>query len=177
MVWKLDISHSEITFSVKHMMISRVTGTFTSFKATLEIEENHPKRCWVEAAVEAASITTRNEQRDAHLRSSDFLEVEHYPLITFKSKKIEHRGKTLYRVWGDLSLHGRTKEVIFTVEYAGQIGKDPGGYQRAGLSAGTTINRKDFGLIWNMALETGGVLVGEAIRIETNLEAIREYET
>ena len=143
MVWKLDPSHSEITFSVKHMMISQVTGTFTSFKAALEIEENHPERCWVEAAVEAASITTHHEQRDAHLRSSDFLEVDHYPLITFKSQKVERREERLYRMWGDLSMHGRTKEVIFTVEYAGQINQDPGGYQRAGLSAVTTINRKD----------------------------------
>jgi polyisoprenoid-binding protein YceI len=87
MVWKLDPSHSETTFSVKHMMISNVTGTFTSFKATLEIEENHPERCWVEAAVEAASVTTHNEQRDAHLRSSDFLEVERYPLITSRAKR------------------------------------------------------------------------------------------
>lgn len=87
MIWKLDPSHSAITFSVKHMMISRVTGAFTAFTATLEIEENHPKRCWVEAAVEAASITTHNEQRDTHLCSADFLEVERYPLITFKSKK------------------------------------------------------------------------------------------
>lgn len=177
MVWKLDVSHSAITFSVKHMMISRVTGTFTSFNATLEIEEHHPERCWVEAAVEAASITTHNEQRDAHLRSADFLDVERYPLITFKSKKVEHTGKSLCRVWGDLSLHGITEEVIFAVEYAGQIGKDPGGYQRAGLSAVTTINRKDFGLTWNMALETGGVLVGEDISIEMNLEAIKEHKT
>lgn len=176
MVWTLDPSHSDVTFSVRHMMFSKVTGNFNVFKATFEIDEDHPENSWVEAEVETASIYTRDEKRDAHLRSPDFFDAEQYPLLTFKSKKVEPRGDHNYRVLGDLTLHGVTKEVAFEALYGGQIAKEhnPYGDRRAGLSAVTTINRKDFGLTWNFTLETGGVLVGEEVRIEINLQAITE---
>ncbi|MBO0796521.1 MAG: YceI family protein [Ktedonobacteraceae bacterium] len=176
MVWTLDPAHSEVTFSVRHMMVSKVTGRFNVFKAALEIDEEHPERSWVEAEAETASIDTRDEKRDAHLRSPDFFDAEHYPLLTFKSKKVEPGSNHHYHVLGDLTLHGVTKEVAFEVEYGGQIPKEhnPYGDHRAGLSAVTIINRKDFGLTWNYALETGGFMVGEEIKIEINLEAITE---
>jgi len=176
MVWTLDPTHSEVTFSVKHMMFSKVSGRFNVFKATLEIDEEHPENSWVEAEAEATSIDTREEKRDAHLRSSDFFDVERYPLLTFKSKAVEPLGERRYHIVGDLVLHGVTREVVFEVLYGGQIPKahNPYGDRRAGLSAVTTINRKDFGLTWNFALETGGVLVGDEVRIEINLEAITE---
>ncbi|MBO0778471.1 MAG: YceI family protein [Ktedonobacteraceae bacterium] len=176
MVWTLDPSHSEVTFSVRHMMLSKVTGNFNVFKATFEIDEDHPENSWVEAEVETGSISTREEKRDAHLRSPDFFDAEQYPLLTFKSKKVEPKGDHNYRVLGDLTLHGTTKEVAFEVLYGGQISKEHNPYRdrRAGLCAVTTINRKDFGLTWNFTLETGSVLVGEEVRIEINLQAITE---
>lgn len=173
MVWKLDTSHSEVTFSVRHMMFSKVSGSFNVFNATLNIDEEHPENSWVEATAEAASVDTRDEKRDTHLRSPDFFDVEQYPLLTFKSKKVEPAGDHHYHVLGDFTLHGVTREVTFHAEYGGQIAKEqnPFGDRRAGLSAATTINRKDFGLTWNFALETGGVMVGEEVKIEINLEA------
>ncbi|MBO0779275.1 MAG: YceI family protein [Ktedonobacteraceae bacterium] len=176
MVWTIDTTHSEVTFSVRHMMFSKVTGSFNVFKATLEIDEDHPENSWVEAEAEAVSIDTRDEKRDAHLRSSDFFDVEQYPLLTFKSKTVEPLGDRRYHIVGDLTLHGVTREVTFEALYGGQISKEhnPFGDRRAGLSAVTTINRKDFGLTWNFTLETGGFMVGEEVRIEINLEAITE---
>lgn len=176
MVWHLDTSHSEVTFSVKHMMFSRVTGSFNSFSATLEIDEAHPENSWVEAEAETASIDTRDEKRDAHLRSPDFFDAEQFPRLTFKSKQVTPAGDQHYRVVGDLTLHGVTREVTFDAEYGGQIAKqhNPFGDQRAGLSAVATINRKDFGLTWNYALETGGVMVGEEVKITLHLEAVAD---
>ncbi|GHO57042.1 polyisoprenoid-binding protein [Ktedonobacter robiniae] len=176
MVWTLDTTHSEVTFSVRHMMFSKVSGSFNVFRATLEIDEIHPEKSWIEAEAETASIDTRDEKRDAHLRSPDFFDTEQYPLLTFKSKQVESRGDRRYSILGDLTLHGVTKEVTFDVEYGGQIPKEhnPFGDRRAGLTAVTTINRKDFGLTWNLALETGGIMVGEDVRIEINLEAVAE---
>jgi polyisoprenoid-binding protein YceI len=158
------------------MMFSKVTGSFNVFNATLEIDEEHPENSWVEAQAETASIDTRDEKRDAHLRSPDFFDAEQYPLLLFKSKNIEPKGDHHYHILGDLTLHGVTKEVIFDAEYGGQILKEhnPFGDRRAGLSAVTTINRKDFGLTWNLTLETGGIMVGEDVKIEINLEAITE---
>jgi polyisoprenoid-binding protein YceI len=176
MAWHLDTSHSEVTFSVKHMMFSRVTGSFNSFSATLEIDAAHPERSWVEAEAETASIDTRDEKRDSHLRSPDFFDAEQFPRLTFKSKQITPAGDHRYRVLGDLTLHGVTKEIVFDTEYGGQIAKqhNPFGDQRAGLSAVATINRKDFGLTWNFALETGGVMVGDEVTITLHLEAVAD---
>ena len=174
MAWNIDTAHSEVTFSVKHMMVSKVTGSFNIFKGKLEIDEEHPENSWVEAEAETGSVNTRDERRDNHLRSADFFVAESHPVISFKSKKIEPKGNSEYKVLGDLTLHGVTKEVVFDADYAGQVAKDPFGMQRAGLSATTTVNRKDFGLGWNVALEAGGVMVGDNVKIELNLEAVKE---
>lgn len=176
MAWNIDTAHSEVTFSVKHMMVSKVTGSFNVFKGSLEIDENNLDASWVEAEAETSSINTRDERRDGHLRSADFFDAEQNPTIIFKSKKIEKKGGNEYKVLGDLTMHGVTKEVVFDAEYAGQVAKDPFGLRRAGLSATTTINRKDFGLGWNQALEAGGVMVGENVKIEINLEAVQPQQ-
>lgn len=173
MSWEIDPSHSEATFSIKYAMITTVRGQFKVLRGKLEIDEAHPENSSVEAEVEASSIDTRDAHRDAHLRAPDFFDAETYPLITFKSTKVEHTGGENYRVLGVLDMHGVQKEVVFDAEYAGQ-GKDPFGNTRAGLAAKTTINRKDFGLSWNAALETGGVLVSENVKIEIDLSAINK---
>jgi len=174
MSWNIDSSHSEVTFSVKHMMVSKVRGSFNVFKGKLEIDADHPENSWVEAEADTSSVNTRDERRDNHLRSPDFFNAEAYPVISFKSKKIESKGAHEFKVLGDLTIHGVTREVVFDADYAGQVAKDPFGLQRAGLTATTTINRKDFGLGWNVALEAGGVMVGDNVNIEINLEAVKE---
>jgi len=174
MAWNIDATHSQATFSVKHMMISTVRGHFEVLSGQLHIDEEHPESSWVEAEVDAASINTRDARRDGHLKSPDFFDVEKYPKITFKSTKVEGKGDDEYRVTGDLTIHGVTKEVTFEAEYAGQLPKDLYGMQRAAFSAKATINRKDFGLNWNVALESGGVLVGDKVNIEIDLAAVQQ---
>lgn len=173
MSWEIDATHSDATFAVRHAMVATVRGQFKVISGTLEIDEQHPENSKVAAQVETASIDTRDAQRDAHLRSPDFFDAEHYPTISFTSTRVEPKGDNNYRVLGLLNMHGVEKEVTFDAEYAGQ-GKDPWGNTRAGLSAKTTINRKDFGLTWNAALETGGVLVSDAVKIEIDLSAVNK---
>ena len=172
MTWQIDTAHSQVTFSVRHMMVSTVKGQFNVVRGELFIDEAHPENSWVEAEADVASINTRDEKRDGHLRSPDFFDAEKYPLITFKSTKVESLGGNEYRVTGDLTMHGVTKAVTFDAEYQGQL-KDLYGMQRAGLTVKTTINRKDFGLNWNVALESGGVLVSEKVAIEIELAAVQ----
>jgi len=173
MAWQIDPTHSQVTFSVKHMMVSTVKGTFNVFSGEVEIDEQHPENSWVVAEVDAASINTRDARRDGHLRSPDFFDVEQYPKITFKSTKVEAVGDNEYRVTGNLTMHGVTKEVTFNVEYSGQV-RDGYGMQRAGLDAKATINRKDFGLNWNTLLESGGVAVSDKVTIELDLAAVKQ---
>ena len=173
MSWEIDTAHSQAAFSVKHMMISTVRGHFEVLSGKLHIEEEHPDNSWVEAEVDAASINTRDARRDGHLRSADFFDVEKYPKITFKSSKVTPLGNNEYRVTGDLTIHGVTKEETFHAEYSGQI-KDAYGLQRAGFTVKGKINRKDFGLTWNVALEAGGVAVSENVNIEIDLAAIQK---
>ena len=173
MTWQIDPVHSDATFSVRHAMVATVRGQFKVLSGTLEIDEAHPENSLVEAQVETASIDTRDENRDAHLRTGDFFEAEKYPVITFKSTRVESAGGDHYHVLGILNLHGVEKEVTFDAEYSGQ-GKDPWGNTRAGLSAKATISRKDFGMTFNAALETGGVLVSDAVKIEIDLSAINK---
>ena len=175
MAWEIDPVHSQVTFSVKHMMVSTVRGQFKVLSGKLDIDEQHPENSWIEAEVDAASIDTRDEKRDGHLRSPDIFNVEQYPTITFKSTKVEPIGDDEYRVTGNLTMHGITKEVTFDAEYSGQL-KDIFGLRRAGLSAKATINRKDFDLNWNVALETGGVLVGDKVTIGIDLAAVQKAE-
>ena len=173
MSWEIDATHSQATFSVKHMMISTVRGHFEVLSGKLHIDEEHPDNSWVEAEVDAASINTRDAKRDGHLRSPDFFDVEKYPKITFKSTKVTPTGNNEYRVTGDLTMHGVTKEETFHADYSGQV-KDLYGLQRAAFSVKGKINRKDFGLNWNVALETGGVLVGEDVNIEIDLATVQK---
>ena len=173
MSWEIDASHSQATFSVKHMMVSTVRGHFKVLSGHLHIDEQNPQNSWVEAQVDAASIDTRDERRDGHLRSADFFDVQTYPTITFKSTRVEHISGNEYNVTGDLAMHGVTRPVTFKAEYFGQ-GKNPWGLTVAGLSAKTKINRKDWGLNWNQTLETGGWLVSEDVTIEIDLETVQK---
>jgi polyisoprenoid-binding protein YceI len=173
MAWNIDASHSQATFSVKHMMISTVKGHFDVLSGQLHIDEAHPENSWVEAEVDAASINTRDAKRDGHLKSPDFFEVEKFPKITFKSTKVEAAGDNEYRVTGNLTLHGVTREETFSAEYSGILPKDPFGMQRAAFDVKGAINRKDYGLGWNVALETGGVMVSEKVKIEIDLEVVQ----
>jgi polyisoprenoid-binding protein YceI len=159
MAWNIDAVHSQATFSVKHMMISTVRGRFDVLSGKLDIDEAHPENSWVEA--------------EGHLVSADFFDVAQFPKITFKSTKVEPVGKDEYRVIGDLTIHGVTKQETFHAEYSGQL-KDLYGLQRAAFSVKGTVNRKDFGLNWNVALESGGVLVGDKVNIEIDLAAVQQ---
>jgi polyisoprenoid-binding protein YceI len=170
--WNIDLAHSAVTFAVKHMVISKVRGRFAKFSGTLLLDEKDLTRSSVDVHIDAASIDTGVADRDAHLRSPDFLDVAKYPELTFKSKRVERVGGDRYRVVGDLAIHGTTREVPLEVE-AGGAGKDPWGNERAGYSARVQIDRKDFGLQWNQVLEAGGVLVGERIDIEIEVEAVK----
>lgn len=165
--WVLDPSHSEVTFSVRHMMISKVRGTFGVKSATLIAPEN-PLEAEVTASVDAASIDTKDEGRDQHLRSGDFFDVETYPTIDFRSTGVRIDGDD-FLVDGELTIRGTTKPVTFEFEFGG-FGTDPWGNYKAGATAKTVINREDFGLTWNAALETGGVLVGKDVTITLELQ-------
>lgn len=169
MAWQIDATHSHIGFAVRHMLVSTVRGQFNVFSGTLNIDEAHPEKSWVEAEADVASIDTREAARDNHLRSADFFDAEKFPKLTFKSTNVAKDGDD-YKVTGDLTIHGVTKPVVFSVEYSGQI-KDPYGLQRAGFSAKTKISRKEFGLVWNGLLETGGAVVGDEVKIELEFEA------
>ncbi len=165
--WVLDPAHSEVTFSVRHMMISKVRGTFGVKSATLTAPEN-PLDARVEATVDVASLDTKDEGRDQHLRSADFFDAENYPTMDFRSTGVRLEGGD-FLVDGDLTIRGVTKPVTFEVEFGG-FGTDPWGNYKAGATAKTVVNREEFGLTWNAALETGGVLVGKDVTIELDLQ-------
>ena len=171
--WKLDSAHSSVTFTVKHMMFAKVHGSFQRFTGELRFEASTPHGATIEASIEAASIATQESQRDAHLRGPDFFDVEKYPHITFKSKRVSGTGSKL-QVMGDLTLHGVTREVTLETEVASSELKDPYGQIRIAASAITRINRRDFGLTWNAALEAGGVLVGEEVQITIDAAFIKQ---
>ena len=165
--WVLDPAHSEVTFSLRHMMISKVRGEFGLKSATIEAPAN-PLEAKVTASVDAASISTGDQNRDNHLRSADFFDVETYPTIDFVSTGVRYEGGD-FLVDGDLTMHGVTKPVTFELEFGG-FGTDPYGNYKAGATAKTVVNREDFGLTWNAALETGGVLVGKDVTITLDLQ-------
>ena len=169
--WSFDPSHSSINFAVRHLMISKVRGSFGKWTGSFAFDEADPTKSSIEVHIEAASIDTREEKRDGHLRSPDFFDVEKYPELVFKSSAIRKQGDD-FLVAGDLTIHGVTKPVELAVESLGS-GKDPWGNARVAFAAKTSINRKDFGLSWNQALETGGVLVGEKIEIEVDVQAMK----
>lgn len=173
--WELDPTHTLVEFSTKHMMITTVKGRFGEVTGRLEVDETDPSRSSVEVEIRAASIDTRTDQRDAHLRSPDFLDVERYPTLVFRSRRIE--GDPLkegerFRVIGDLTIRGETREVALDAVYEGS-GRDPWGGERVSFSAETKLDRREFGLVWNQALETGGVLVSNEIRIQLEVQAVK----
>jgi polyisoprenoid-binding protein YceI len=175
MSWKIDASHSEITFSIRHMMITNVRGSFEDFSGTVEFDEQNPENTSVDVHISASSISTRDPKRDAHLKSPDFLNADQYPYLTFKSRKVELVDRTYARLVGDLTIRDVTRPVTLDVEYNGQS-KSPWGATSAGFSARTTLNRKDWDLTWNVALETGGWLVGDEMTVNIELELIKQPE-
>jgi polyisoprenoid-binding protein YceI len=171
--WSIDPAHSAAEFKVKHMMISNVKGKFTGLIGTLKLNEGDIAESSIEASIPVGTVNTGDDQRDGHLKSGDFFDVEKFPSMTFASTKVVRDGEGELKVTGDMTLHGVTRQVTFAVEGPSQPSKDPWGNMRIGLSASAKINRKDFGLSWNATLETGGVLVGEDVTISLDVEFIK----
>jgi polyisoprenoid-binding protein YceI len=171
--WNLDPVHSVAEFKVKHMMISNVKGQFTGISGVLSLDEADLSKSRVEARIDASSINTRDAQRDTHLKSADFLDVEKFPELAFESTSVRRKAGGGLAVTGNLTIHGITREVVFEVEGPTAPGKDPWGKMRIGLSAVTKIHRKDFGLTWNAALETGGILVGDEVTITLDVQFVQ----
>ena len=172
-VWNLDPAHSAAEFKVKHMMISNVKGRFSSLQGALTRDESDLARSRVEVSIEAASISTGEPDRDAHLRSADFFDVEKFPTLSFKSPRLSPNGEGEWKLAGDLTIHGVTRNVTFNVEGPAAPVRDPWGHTRLGASATAKINRKDFGLPWNAALETGGIVVGDEVTIVLEAEFVK----
>lgn len=175
MQWHIDQAHSAIDFSVRHMMISTVRGSFANFSGTINIDETNPSLSTVDVQIDAASIDTREAQRDVHLRGDDFFASDKYPYLTFKSTRVERKGENEAQLIGDLTIRDVTREVVLAVEYNGEA-RSPWGTTSAGFEATTKISRKDWGLTYNAALETGGVLVGDEIKIAIQLEVVKTLE-
>ncbi len=170
--WQLDPVHSSVEFIARHLMVSKVRGKFTDVQGNIHISDD-PLGSWVEVEIDAASVESGDEKRDAHLRSPDFLDVERYPKIAFRSTRVEGSSPEHFLVTGDLTVHGVTRPVTLEVEYNGWT-QSPFGDQRAGFSAHAELDREDFGLTWNAALEGGGVLVGKKARLEFEIEAVKQ---
>jgi polyisoprenoid-binding protein YceI len=171
--WNIDQSHSTVEFSVKHMMISSTRGRFTDFRGAIEFDPASIESSSVNVSINAASIDTNDEKRDAHLRSADFFDADQYPTLTFASTRIVDKGGENFDVIGDLTIKGVTREVTLKAELQG-TGVSPWGTEVASFAATTAIDRKDFGLTWNVALETGGILVGDTIKITLEVEAVKQ---
>ena len=166
---EIDRSHSEVAFQVRHLL-SRVRGRFADFGGTIEFDQAEPKNSRVNVAIQAASISTAEPDRDKHLRNADFFDVENYPTITFTSTSVTPRDGNTYDVAGDLTLHGVTRQVVLPASFLGTA-KDPWGNEKFVFEAETTLNRKDFGLVWNVALEAGGFVVGDEVRVSLSIQA------
>ena len=172
-MWTIDPDHSNIGFKVKHLMVSNVHGNFGKHTGTVNIDDKDITKSKVEITIDTISINTNVQKRDEHLRSADFFDVAQYPTMTFISKKVVKAGKDKLKVTGDLTLHGVTKEVVLDVLGLSKESKTPWGDIRKGFTASTKINRKDFGLVWNKALETGGVMIGDEIIITLDVEMVK----
>lgn len=172
--WQIDPAHSAAHFSVRHLMISNVRGEFSKVSGSALLNPADLAKSKVEVTIEAASINTREPQRDEHLRSADFLDVANYPALTFRSKRIEALGADNFKLTGDLTIRGVTKEVTFDIEGPTASVKDPWGNIRAGVSGSAKINRKDYGLVWNALTEAGGVVVGDEVKITIEAELIQQ---
>lgn len=169
----IDLTHSEIGFTVRHMMFAKVRGQFKSWSSSIGFDGQDPTKATIEVQVDTASIDTREDKRDGHLRSADFFDAEKFPKMTFKSKRIERAGDAEYKVVGDLTIRDVTREITLDVEQTGS-GKDPWGNQRLGFSAKAAIQRSDWGLKWNQALEAGGVLVSEKVDIHVEVQLVEK---
>jgi len=172
--WELDPAHSSVQFAVRHMMVSNVRGEFTKISGTVQIDTRDITRSSVHAVIDAASISTRDEQRDQHLRSPDFLDVANFPTIEFQSTRVSRDSNGGLKLAGNLTIHGVTKEIVLDVEDGASELRDPWGNTKRGASATTKLNRKDFGLRWNVALETGGFVVGDELKIEIDVELLKK---
>ncbi|WP_146655494.1 YceI family protein [Labilithrix luteola] len=170
--WNIDTAHTGIHFSVRHMVVSKVRGRFEKYSGTFRLDDGDITRSFVDVTIDASSIDTGVADRDTHLRSPDFFDVEKFPELRFRSKRIERVDDTRHRVIGDLTIRDVTREVSLDVEYGGH-GKDPWGNERVGFVAKTSIDRKDFGLTWNQMLETGGILVGDRVDIDLDVQGVR----
>ncbi|MGN6106182.1 MAG: YceI family protein [Kofleriaceae bacterium] len=170
--WNIDATHSSISFAIRHMVFSKVRGRFTAYAGTIDLDERDLPRSSVTVSIEAASIDTGTAQRDTHLRSADFFDVEKFPELRFRSTQIEELADDRVRVRGELTIRDVTREIALEVELSGK-GTDPWGNERRGFVAKTSIDRKDFGLRWNQVLEAGGVLVGERVDIELDMQAVK----
>ena len=173
MSWTIDASHSQVTFSVRHMMISNAQGRFENFTGTVDFNEENPAASSVSVEIAADSINTRDPQRDGHLKSPDFLNAAEFPTLTFKSTRVEKTDDNHGKIYGDLTIRGVTRPVVLDTEYAGSA-KSPWGTTSAGFSATTKISRKEWDLNWNVALETGGFLVGDQVNINIELEIVKQ---
>jgi polyisoprenoid-binding protein YceI len=173
--YRIDAAHARFGFAVRHMMVSTVRGNFTEFTSTVEVDEANPTEAGIEVVIQAASVNTGQPQRDDHLRSADFFEVDTYPTITFKSTKVEPRGENRWAVTGDLTIHGITKPVTLEGQVQGPI-QDAYGNQRAGVELEGRLSRKDYGLKYNPALETGGFVVADDVRLEIEAEYTQVQE-
>ena len=173
MTWAVDPSHSHVEFAAKHMMISTVRGRFEKFDVALDLDDQDPTRAAVEVTIDVNSLTTNEARRDAHLKSPDFFDAETYPTITFRGNQITQVGDGKYKLTGDLTVKNETHPVTLTVTEEGR-GKDPWGNQRIAFSGEATLNRKDWGLNWNVALETGGWLVGDQIKLSVDVEVVAQ---
>ena len=169
--WNLDLEHSTIEFRVTHMVVSKTAGRFTDYAGFIDMDAESGTVKTIEATIKTGSVNTNHEKRDAHLRNADFLDVEHYPTITFKMKSYKKTAEG-YTAVGDLTLHGVTKEITLVGQYNGAT-KDPWGNTRAGFSAEGKLNRKDFGMVWNKTLDSGGVVVGDEVQIRLDIECIK----
>lgn len=172
--WQIDPAHSAAHFSVRHLMISNVRGEFTKLSGSATIDMADPSKSKVDVTIDAASINTREPQRDEHLRSSDFFDVARFPSLTFRSTRVEAHGADEFKVTGELTLHGVTREVVLDVEGPTPAIKDPWGNVRAGVTATAKINRKDFGLVWNAVTEAGGLVVGDEVKITIEAELLQQ---
>jgi polyisoprenoid-binding protein YceI len=169
--WEIDPVHTDVTFVARYMMLTKVRGRFDEFSGAIHVAEN-PEDSWVEVTIQTPSINTNQEMRDNHLKSGDFLLVDEFPTITFRSTKVELLGGSNLRVTGDLTIRGATREVVLDAEFVGLTPKDMRGNARAAFTASTAIDREDFGVLWNMALETGGVLVSKKVDINIEAQAV-----
>jgi polyisoprenoid-binding protein YceI len=170
--WNIDTTHSGIHFSVRHMVVAKVRGAFKAFSGTVQLDEQSPAASSVSVRIDAASIDTGVGQRDAHLKSPDFFDVARFPTLSFESTRVEKASGNTLKVTGHLTIRDITREVVLEVEQLG-VGKDPWGQTRAAFEAKTSVDRRDFGLTWNQALEAGGVLVGEKVEITLEIQAVR----